>query len=155
MQLKICLQSDGMTLPVAYSHILHGLIYRALSENSELSERIHNDGFSHFTFSPLSGEYRVNSADKTITFPENADFEIRSNNDDIIGLLAVYFAAGKSVMINNRRVTVLSCLVSDYRVKGDSIEISMKSPVNAYITKKDRHTEFFSPDMPLTFTLIV
>ncbi len=56
-----------LTLPINYNHILQSVIYKALSYSADVSEFVHNRGFSYgerqykmFQFSQLKGQYNIN-----------------------------------------------------------------------------------------------
>lgn len=64
MRLEIKINTKGIVLPFEYHHILQGIIYRALDD--ETGSYYHNDGYSYqkrkfkmFVFSELRGKYTL------------------------------------------------------------------------------------------------
>lgn len=149
MQLKIYidLKNDPLTLPINYGHILQGIIYHSLSNDSKYQTLLHNIGINEitnyklFTFSSLCGKHSIN--DKKITFTEKIFFEIRSVDGYFIFLLYEHFKTNGITF--GQRVIFPNLNVENKIIQEDSITIKMNSPI--CITKKDENNKsiYLSP----------
>ena len=159
MQLSLTFsQTDRpVTLPLASSWTIQGLLYHAISSDSAYSGFLHNQGYADgnrrfklFCFSELqpSGQYRVNPADRTITYLSDVTLEIRSVQPRFIGLLFSYFTAHPTVSLGENTVNVKNPLLGDSHIFTDRVRVRTLSPVMAYRTEENGYTTYFSPTEP-------
>lgn len=149
MQLKIYIDLKGekLTLPINYNHILQGIIYTSLSNDSKYKNKLHNEGINNlsnyklFTFGPLCGKHFIEN--KQITFTEKIFWEIRSVDDYFIFLLHEYFKTN-GVMFGNRKI-MPKLNVENKIIVEDSISIKMKSPICVIKKNEDNKTIYLSP----------
>ena len=87
MQLQLLFSAPKIVLPISYRHLIHGLIYRVLAADVQLSEYLHNHGyigdgkmFKHFTFGQLEGRYHVREGH--IVFKKKVFLEIQNSIRD-------------------------------------------------------------------------
>ena len=151
MQITVTFSKDQISLPIATSRIVQGLIYRALSTDRELSTAVHDEGsvfdkrrYKLLTFGELKGKYKAENG--YITYFSNAELEIRSVDDYIIQLLFSYFSSNKSVMLGNNEVLVTNVRLTNKAVFDTKLEIRTLSPITVYITEQNGHTRYFSPE---------
>lgn len=156
MQLSLTFsQTDRpITLPLASSWTIQGLLYHAISADSAYSGFLHNQGYADgnrrfklFCFSELqpSGQYRVNPADRTITYLSDVTLEIRSVQPHFIGLLFSYFTAHPTVSLGGNTVNVKNPRLGDSHIFTDRVRVRTLSPVMAYRTEENGYTTYFSP----------
>ncbi|MGN0794971.1 MAG: CRISPR-associated endoribonuclease Cas6 [Aristaeellaceae bacterium] len=160
MQLHMVLTAPKIILPVSYRHLIHGMIYRALSVDAKLSGRLHNRGyaggkrvFKHFTFGQLEGRYRVQEG--WIIFTGKAALEIRSSDAELMELLAQQLFAGRRIWLGENSMEIANSTMTDWHLLVPDTEIRMRSPAVAHITLSDGHTRFFSPDEGAYYTALV
>ena len=147
MQLKLYINlNKELTLPINYSHILQGIIYKALSNDLHYQKSLHNNGLNNsnykfFTFSSLCGKHSINN--KYITFFDNIFFEIRSVDSYFIFLLYEYFKTN-GITFDSECFPV-NLHLENKIIRNESINIKMNSPI--CITKKttDNKFVFLSP----------
>ena len=152
MQLHLKLTGNNLVFPINYRHLIHGMIYKTLSDNSEYSKYLHDLSgsdermrtFKKFTFSSLIGEYRITG--NRIVF-ENAVFlEIRSCDPVFINVLYRHFLMQPEIVLGKNCLYVSDVFVNDFAVYDDRILVKMKTPVVAYFTYDTNHTYFYSPN---------
>lgn len=151
MQLFLSIKADTINLPIAYRTIQHGLLYRALSTDSEFATQLHNEGrltedrsYKHFTFSPFRGNYVIQN--KRIIFQQACSMEIRSTDPHFIETLAQAFADESIIQLGSQYATISRCIVSDQHIATSQAVIQTLSPVVVYHTLPDGHTVFLSPE---------
>lgn len=151
MQITVTFRGRNIELPIATGETVQGLIYRALSTDSDFSTRIHDKGnsfekrsFKLFCFSELKGSYEIR--DKSIIYPYSATLEIRSADAYFIQLLFSYFTLNRRVRLGSNDVKVTDLRLSDRSIHTDKVIITTASPITAYITEADGYTRYFSPD---------
>ncbi|MBQ2724491.1 MAG: CRISPR-associated endoribonuclease Cas6 [Clostridia bacterium] len=148
-------QTDGpVTLSLASSWMLQGLLYHALSSDPGYSDFLHNQGYTDsgrrfklFGFSELqtTGRYCVNHADRTITYFSDITLEVRSIQPYFIGLLFSHFSSHPTVRLGDNTVTVRARLGDDH-IFTDRIRVRTLSPAAAYRTEENGYTTYFSPE---------
>lgn len=153
MQLKIRHQlQEELELPIAYHHILQGIIYHALENvQIKLGDFFHNDGFSYhdrhyklFTFGLLEGKYRIK--DKKIIFFDEIEWEIRSPEMMLMRVLersikeqGIYF--GRKHLVN------MDVILSNDTIETTELIVDMISPITVYSTDEiDKTTYYYMPD---------
>ncbi len=151
MQLLITFKKDRITLPLASSHVLQGLIYNAMREDETFSKNVHDEGlvidgrrFKHFTFSELKGKYEING--KTITYLEKVSLRVSSHDDYFISLLFSHFSKTDSVKLGENEVEIEKVSLENSCIFESEIKVKTISPITVYVTQSDGHTVYFSPD---------
>lgn len=157
MQLQLTF-SGSLRLPMSYRHQVQSMLYHAL-DGCTYGEALHDgrrgsDGrqFKLFTFGQLEGSYRLQ--EDRILFPEGAMLEVRSADEELLRRLFRHFIIGNQVRIGSNTVTVSACAFRNEMVDKGELEIVTASPIVAYITEKDGHTRFFSPEDPQFYSLV-
>ena len=152
MQLLVYIRlAEPLTLPINYNHILQSIIYKALSYSADVSEFVHNTGFSYgerqykmFQFSQLKGQYNINQ--KKITFSEYMTFEIRSPENRLIQLLYASFLE-HGIVFGEKHYKDVGLELRDYTVERCELQIKMKTPITVYSTDAEsKSVYFYAPD---------
>ena len=152
MQLHFLFHADSLRIPIAYRHLLQGVIYHALEADPAFSGFLHEQGgtigsrhFKHFTFSPLSGSFRIEGKD--IIFSGQITWEVRSADPRFIQTLIYSLRPGCDIRIGNTPVRIVRCSLADHTIFSPQITVRTISPVVAYATLEDGHTLFYAPDV--------
>ena len=161
MQLHITFSVSSCPLPLNYRPLVHGMIYRVLSDDREAANQLHDlppgDGrrpfFKGFTFSQLRGQYTIDR--HTIWFYRRIELEIRGWNEELMRMMYRFFSRQQSVQIGTEALPVLDCHLEDKRLNTGSTLIRMASPVVAYATDQTNHTVFYSPDQEQFYSSLV
>ncbi|MGN0514452.1 MAG: CRISPR-associated endoribonuclease Cas6 [Lachnospiraceae bacterium] len=152
MQLLLYIKPEQpVILPINYQHILQSILYRALSQASELSEFVHDTGYTFgdrqykmFQFSHLQGRYHIHQ--KKIIFGEYMTLEIRSPENRIIQLLAQNFQE-KGIWFGNIHCQDIEVELRDYTIEESELIIQMKTPITVYSTDEESgRTYYYTPD---------
>lgn len=152
MQLLLFIKLEQpVTVPINYHHILQSIVYRALSYSSEMSEFIHDMGYTFgerqykmFQFSHLQGKYHI--CQKKITFDEYITLEIRSPENRVIQLLAWWFQE-KGIWFGDIHCQDVEVELRDYTIEESEIMIRMKTPITVYSTDEEsRSVYYYAPD---------
>ena len=114
--LIITLQAEPpVRLPLAYHHILQGVLYAAWRE---AFPALHDEGYSDgthtfrlFTFSPLRGRYCVEGKD--IIFSGAVRLEVRSPAADLIEELAARMLESGFVRFGRRELPIVDLQAAD------------------------------------------
>lgn len=162
MQLFLSLRGQDVALPMAYRPLIQGMIYRALAEHDspELAAMLHDVGyagdgraFKLFTFGPLNGPYIPMG--REIRFQNWMRLEIRSPQPDFIRRLARCFPEKGILRLGDNELQVSSAKLRYAHSIGACARVEMVSPLIAYITDPDRHTNFLAPDDDAFYRAIV
>ena len=151
MQLHITFSVSSCPLPINYRPLVHGMIYKVLSEDESFSNRLHGgrmtDGkkrpIKGFTFSPLMGNYTIQG--RTIWFHNQIRLEIRGWSEELMERMRCFFSPRQTVQIGTETLKVEACRLEDARLNTESVPIRMLSPVVVYYTDEANHTVFLSP----------
>lgn len=150
MQLLVTLKKEKIRLPIATSEILQGLIYYAISGDSEYSKFVHNFGitnstraFKAFTFGELKGKYEIEG--KEIIYLSSVSLEVRSADVYFIQLLYSYFSTNSIVKLGNNEVEVVGVELRNAIIFDDAVKIRTASPITVYKTDDKGHTIYYSP----------
>ena len=153
MQISIVFTKDRITLPIATCETLQGLLYKAIAQDADYAQSLHDDGkifdgrkFKLFSFGEPEGRYEIEG--DSITYLSRLRLTVRSADAYFIQLLLAYFTPGREVRLGNNTVTVGDIRLGDNRIYGDRIVIRTLSPITAYITEPDGRTVYFSPEDP-------
>lgn len=152
MQLLLYIKpKKPVTLPINYQHILQSILYRTVSYDSELSEFVHDKGYSFgdrqykmFQFSHLEGRYHIHQ--KKITFDEYMTLEIRSPENRMIQLLAHNFQE-QGIWFGDSHCQDIEAELRDYTIEETEFMIRMKTPITVYSTDDNSgSTYYYTPD---------
>ena len=159
MQIHLTFQGNRICLPIATGETIQGLIYRALREDTNYSNAVHNKVsstgdriYKMFHFSELKGKYTVE--EKHLIYSSTVKLEIRSADAYLIRLLFQYFTKNKQVQLGRNTVEVVGLQLMNRAVSSQSAVIRTLSPITVYITEPDGHTKYYSPRDPEFYTMI-
>ena len=149
MRLQITLISSpaDLSLPVHYGSILQGFVYAQLEPN--LAAWLHSDAYSYakrtfkmFTFSRLTGNYKLNPRTKRISFSGPVTFQLASHNTQVLASLAEHLLKSQSLRLGQNEVQVRGVEILRPPCFQDDQPIRVKalSPITIYSTfeKPDR-----------------
>lgn len=150
MQITIQLIGEHISLPIASSESIQGLLYKAISEDRSYSTKVHEEGrcfdgrkYKLFTFGEPEGRYMIQGTE--IVYLNGMRLRVRSLDPYFIQLLFAYFTKHEQVWIGNNNVKVGKVTLNDDRIFEDRIVIRTLSPITAYVTGEDGHTVYYSP----------
>ena len=133
---------EPVLLPEIPLDVMQGLFYRLLSEDPELSRRIHGDGGSKFySFTGLEGESRP-SGEKRL-WSGNVRWRFRSPDPRLTEVLYRRVAGDPAVRIGSADGEVTGAELSDRRIFTSCAEVTAATPLLAYHTAERR--TFHSP----------
>ncbi len=151
MQITIQFIKDEISLPIAINETIQGLLYKAISEDSSYSMKVHEKGrqfegrkYKLFTFGEPKGKYEIRG-DQIVYLTEMRLF-VRSADPYFIQLLFAYFTKYSQVRIGENTVRVGEIKLSDERIFEERIVIRTLSPITAYVTDENGHTVYFTPE---------
>ena len=149
MQLKIYidLKNDNLTLPINYSHILQGVFYKSLSNDSNYQKLLHNEGlgsdnYKLFTFSSLCGKHYISN--KKITFYEKIFLELRSVDSYFIFLVYEYLK--ENGITFGSKTYFPNFNIENKILRENNLTIKMNSPICTIKKDENNNTIFLSPD---------
>lgn len=142
---------NELVLPLAYHHIIQGIIYHSLKDIYDYSSYLHDKGalygernYKLFTFSLLKGKYYIKN--KNIIFYENITFEISSPDIFLIQRIAetIHKNGIRYGKVHYKDVDVY---ISDDTVEEKQIHIQMLSPVCVYSSDlQTGKTYYYAPE---------
>ena len=150
MQLKIYidLNENNLTLPLNYNHIIQGIIYSSLSNDTEYQKTLHNEGitlgenYKLFSFSSLCGNHTISN--KMITFIDNVFLEIRSVDSYFIFLVYEYMKQN-GITFGNRKLYP-NLKLENKIIQENNITIKMNSPICVFKKNlENNNTIYLSP----------
>ncbi|HHW39898.1 MAG TPA: CRISPR-associated endoribonuclease Cas6 [Syntrophomonadaceae bacterium] len=160
MQLTVFFSAPGpVAIPVQYSHLVQGLIYRHL-DNPVLRNYLHDQGFvlekrrfKLFTFSRLLGkEVRYDREKGCLVFTPPIRLLICSPIPFILQELGTGFLKEGSVRLGNARLEVMKFSTAAPRVRQAALRVRMLSPLVVYSTFANgdgkKYTYYYSPFEP-------
>ncbi|HDN84148.1 CRISPR-associated endoribonuclease Cas6 [Candidatus Aerophobetes bacterium] len=126
-------------LPLSYNYAVQSFIYHHISSN--LADFLHNKGYRYekrvyrlFTFSRLTGKYKIEEKDGKIVFTEPFKLQISSPVSDFLQEFAETLARSQDVIIKGNHLIVSSIEVHFSPPPTSSALIRMLSPVTIYST---------------------
>lgn len=151
MQLLLTLTADQAALPIAYNHLIHGLIYHLLDEEKALASSLHETPrtrtYKGFTFGRLNGAYIIQGT--SIIFHGPVQLEIRCIDPQVIRTLADRLFTMKQLHLGSAQFELTTLTWKDDHITQGEADFFVQAPgVVAYITTEDKKTDFFSPDDP-------
>lgn len=160
MQLFLYIKPEHpVVLPINYHHILQSILYAAMSRSLELSEFVHDTGYTFgdrqykmFQFSHLQGRYHIHQ--KKIIFEEYMILEIRSPENRLIQALAQGFLE-QGIRFGDVYCQDIEVELRDYTIETSELMIRMKTPVTIYSTDEESgSTYYYTPDDELFYEKI-
>lgn len=142
---------NELVLPLAYHHIIQGIIYHNLQDIYDYSSYLHNKGvfygqrnYKLFTFSLLRGKYHIKN--KKIIFYEDVEFEISSPDIFLIQRLAEKISRD-GIYYGEQFYKEIKVYLSDDTIEQETIQIQMLSPICVYSSDEQTgKTYYYSPD---------
>jgi len=160
MQIDITFSKERISLPIATSATIQGLLYHALSEDKSYSTFIHENGnicngkkYKLFCFSELRGKYEIEG--KNIVFLSEATLSVRAADSYYIQLLFAYFTKKKTVVLGTETVEIKDIRLKDSHIFDSNITVRTISPITMYATDADGHSIYFTPDDERFYTGII
>ena len=132
-----------MVLPIAYQHILQGLLYAAWKE---ALPSLHDDvaGTHLFTFSPLEGPCSVQN--RMIRFNSALHFELRSPFDELTQSVLKYCTAQETVRLGKNLLRVENLEIHNRMIFPDAARIRMRGMVTVHENQPDGSTRYYTPE---------
>ncbi len=159
IQLEIFLNTGGMplVLPIHYNHLVQAAIYNSIDE--DLAAFLHDKGyvsgqrsFKMFTFSRLTGAYKINSNDKTISFSGEIKLIISSPLKVFCQSLVNILLTRGSIRLGTSEIEVAKVFASGQAVEKEELKTRTLSPVVLYSTmlrpEGGKYTVYFQPGDP-------
>ena len=145
------------TLPLANNELLQGLLYSCWRD---AFPEVHDRGFGTsrplrlFTFGPLTGSCSADGRAKTIRLDGAVRFEVRSPLEVLLDELARQLSSHGKARIGAHELDLVNMQACDRLVFPPRAVLRMASPVVAYRTLEDGHTEHYSPNDPEWLPLV-
>jgi len=148
------LQEKEITLPLNYNYGLQSFIYRHISE--KLATFFHDKGylvgkrrFKLFTFSRLSGKFKIDFSQEEITFTGPFHFYVSSPINDFIQQFAEDLIKTGEVKLFKEPFVITSIEVNPAPLMQSPLIIKMLSPLTVYSTlfstQGKKKTYYYSP----------
>ena len=148
--LRITLCTEGpIELPLAYNELVQGLLYSCWHEHFP---KLHDVGygdlrsFRPLTFSRLTGRCKTDGKRRLVRFDDTLAFELRSPFEELIEQAAIELSRRESVRLGPHKLKVTNLEAADRLLFPQRAIIRLVTPVVAYVTLKDGHTQFYSPE---------
>lgn len=153
MRIEIFLNHETpVAVPIQYNHIMQAIIYSWIKDE-RYSKFIHDKGyqvdekmFKLFTFSRISGMYRMDKESRKIVFYKDMRITISSASDEMIGYLL------NSVLLENEVLNIGGAIarisridVKESPVFSETTKIYTMSPCAVYTTLENKQTRFYNP----------
>jgi CRISPR-associated endoribonuclease Cas6 len=147
-----------------YQQIIQGFLYRVM-EDREFGYFLHEEGYHHgkrvfklFTYSRLSGDFRTDSAKKTITFHGEIRLQIGSVIPKFIQEIGKSLLKAQTLQWNGQNVEIVEIGYREPEIHDSVCKIRMISPITVYSTYESEEgkktTQYFDPDDPAFAHLI-
>ena len=156
LQVTLVPEPHTLALPVHYSAILQGFIYSQLEPN--LANWLHGDAYSYaqrtfkmFTFSRLTGAFKLDPKTKRLAFDGPVKFQLASHNTQILASLAEHLLKSQTLRLGQNEVQVggVEILRVPYFQADKPVRVRALSPITIYSTfqKPDgrKLTHYYSP----------
>lgn len=155
MQLHLKFTGKGIVVPIAYQHLVQGMLYEGLRGDPVYRHFLHETGFQvedrafrHYVFGQLRGYYDYDRDAKELSFPEGVSLEIRSTEGRFIQCLLEGLRRGSVHRLGQNKLTVADIRLTDRHVTKGEIRLIMDSPITVHRTRDDRSTVFPDPFDP-------
>lgn len=151
MELQFTFFANGLRMPFAGNQILQGLVYWLLARDPAYSGFVHDRGyrsggrpFKLFVFAPLRGRYVTEG--KTLIFPEDVVFAVRSESGEFLERLRDGCRVGERCELNDQQVLLRQLALLPTPALSGPLRIRTRSPVTVHTTTPDRHTRYYAPE---------
>lgn len=154
MRIRIVLELANKTIPVNYRSILTGIVY-AMLPIDENTANLHNEGlklekrkFKLFTYSEIYGKSTYNKDTKTLTFHDNACFDISSFKEQTILDIVKYIEENNTILFGKQIIKILKYdILDDFCNNNDIVTFYTNSPITVYKTI-DKYVNYLNPTTP-------
>lgn len=155
MRIAITFSADApIRLPLAYNHLVQGLIYQQLEVT--LARWLHGEAYRHakrtyrmFTFSRLSGHYRLQRQARQIIFTPPLQLQVASYNAEVLASLAEQLLKAPELPLGLNHLTVQQVDILPSPPLSSPVQLMALSPITVYstVTKADgsKLTHYYSP----------
>ncbi|MFD2671136.1 CRISPR-associated endoribonuclease Cas6 [Marinicrinis sediminis] len=153
-----------LKLPLAYQQILQGFCYHVLQDRAfaqflhDLGYPVGKRNFKLFTFSRLTGQYRIDKKHKQIVFEDSFSWQISSIVPAFIQEFGRSLLTADSLHFHGQEVFVDEVRYEDIGESTSPARIRMISPVTVHSTFESasgkKTTQFYDPDDPAFSHLI-
>ncbi len=157
MRLAVTLEAPGeLNLPQHYGAALQGFIYQQLEPN--LAAWLHGEAYSYakrtykmFTFSRLTGAYRLDKKNKRIAFSGPVTFQLASHNAEVLASLAEHLLKSQRLRLGQNEVQVrgVEILTKPELEFGKPVNVRALSPITTRSTFEKpgggKVTHYYSP----------
>lgn len=146
----------NLSLPIHYGSVLQGFIYAQLEPN--LARWLHGDAYSYakrtfkmFTFSRLTGAYKLDRTTKRISFSGPATFQLASYNTQVLVSFAEHLLKSQTLRLGQQEVEVrgVEILRPPCFQDGRPVRVKTLSPITIYSTFEKpgggKLTRYYSP----------
>ena len=158
MQIKLTLQPEReLRIPLNYNYQLQSAIYAMLGEVGQ-SDFWHDNGFGDvsrfkgFCFSNLTGRYRVDTDNKTISFENHIYLEVRSPAFDFIDAFQRSVEYRPFLRLFDTRLEIVGASLMNRHLSSGRVVFEAVTPAVARETPEDGGTYYFSPQEEEYFT---
>ncbi len=152
MQVKLIFSNKISEFPPAYNHQLQSAIYKALADDEEYSDFLHDSGYENesahfklFTFGQLRGNSEFHN--KKLIFRGNFSVKIRSCDNRFITALISSLERSGCVKLFDTTLELSAIELSDMKILRGDISIETDSPIVCSRVDEGK-TEYFAPDSP-------
>lgn len=151
MRLRIEMKGNDFSVPIAYRHLLQGLIYNMLNRDTT-GDFYHNEGFKVerknyklFVFSDIYGKYRFEK--RRLYFDDTFYFFISSVDEAFINEIYDFLNQNQILVIDRQIVTVTNVkIINTPHIKNSqAIWLKTLSPITVY-KKVDDKIIYYKPD---------
>ena len=151
MRLKIEMKGSNFSVPVAYRHLLQGLIYSMLDRGT-IGDFYHNMGFKAekknyklFVFSDIYGKYRFEK--RRLYYDDIFYFFVSSVDEAFMNEIYEFLNQNQNLIIDRQMVTVANVkIINTPYIKNDQdIWLRTLSPITVY-RKSNNVITYYKPD---------
>lgn len=158
MHIFFSLRPNGtLVIPIHYNHILQASVYNSI--DPALAAFLHENGyqsgnrkFKLFTFSRLSGNFRLDKPKGTITFFDEIRLTVSSPVDEFCQSIANGMLTKGHLRLGKSDVEVEKMVVQNWLIKDESVTVRTLSPIVVYSTllrpDQRKYTCYFQPGEP-------
>ena len=150
LRIKITLQKENFTLPIAYKHILQATIYNMLPKET-IGDFYHNQGyrdqekvFKLFVYSELLGKYTIENA--SIIFEKDVVLYISAIDEALMKQVYQFLMNNHYLFIHHQKVNIISVDIQQLHpfVGDQEVILRTLSAVTAY-THQEHFFTYYKP----------
>lgn len=157
LEIEMLHKKGELKLPIHYNYIVQSAIYNSI--NQELAEFLHQRGymaqniiFKLFTFSRLTGQFKLNKNVGTISFINEVKLVISSPVADFCQSLVNTLLTRGMIKFGSTEMEVIKVFAKKTMVEKEQVKLDTLSPVVIYSTllRPDgrKYTCYFQPGEP-------